>query len=289
MDQAGCQPLRRHPQPDDHLLAGEDQGQGRYSQPVHPHDRHRADALRGDAASRRRRDLNGIQQKPIEGISFAYTFDDAKRQGPPNARSTSSWVATAASTTTAGWRRRHRLPRGSRRAGFDLDKAKWELYNIDEDFSQANDLATEYPLKFASCRISGGSKRPSTTCCRSTGAARERLNAELMGRPSLGGIARRWTYYPGQIGLPNEASPRDAQQVVDDHGRHRLARERRGHDRHARRDPGGYGLYLRDGKPTFVYNYLDLDRLTFTGTEPLPKGKTKLVVEFVYDGKRRAR
>jgi hypothetical protein len=47
---------------------------------------------------------------------------------------------------------------------------------------------------------------------------------------------------------------------------------------------GGYGLYLRDGKPTFVYNFLSVDRPTFTGKDPLPKGKTQLVVDFAYDG-----
>jgi arylsulfatase len=48
---------------------------------------------------------------------------------------------------------------------------------------------------------------------------------------------------------------------------------------------GGYGLYLGDGKPTFVYNYLDIERYTIAGKEPLPKGKVKLVVDFAYDGK----
>jgi arylsulfatase len=47
---------------------------------------------------------------------------------------------------------------------------------------------------------------------------------------------------------------------------------------------GGFGLYLRDGKPTFVYNFLGVDRPTFAAKEPLPKGKTKLVVNFAYDG-----
>jgi arylsulfatase len=48
--------------------------------------------------------------------------------------------------------------------------------------------------------------------------------------------------------------------------------------------PGGYGLYLREGKPTFVYNYLDIERTTLAGREPLPKGKTTLAVDFTYDG-----
>jgi arylsulfatase len=48
---------------------------------------------------------------------------------------------------------------------------------------------------------------------------------------------------------------------------------------------GGYGLYLRGGKPTFVYNYLDVERFNVAGNDPLPAGKVKLVVDFKYDGK----
>jgi arylsulfatase len=48
---------------------------------------------------------------------------------------------------------------------------------------------------------------------------------------------------------------------------------------------GGYGLYLREGKPTFVYNYLDVERFTVADDDPLPKGQVKLVVDFKYDGK----
>jgi arylsulfatase len=48
---------------------------------------------------------------------------------------------------------------------------------------------------------------------------------------------------------------------------------------------GGYGLYVRNGKPAFVYNYLSLERPTLVGRNPLPKGKVKLVVDFAYQGK----
>ena len=79
-------------------------------------------------------DLNGVQQKPIEGISFAYTFDDAKAK---SRRTTQyfemfvnrgiyhdGWMASALSF--APWQ--------PIRGAFDPDKQKWELYNIDEDF-----------------------------------------------------------------------------------------------------------------------------------------------------------
>jgi hypothetical protein len=48
---------------------------------------------------------------------------------------------------------------------------------------------------------------------------------------------------------------------------------------------GGYGLYVRDGKPTFVYNYLSLERYTVAAATVLPKGKVQLKVDFAYGGK----
>ena len=48
---------------------------------------------------------------------------------------------------------------------------------------------------------------------------------------------------------------------------------------------GGYGLYVRNGRPTFVYNYLSLERYTVATTAPLSKGNVELKVEFAYSGR----
>src|SRR5215470_11316873 len=91
--------------------------------------------------------LNGVPQKPIEGISFAYTFDDATAKerrvtqyfemGANRGLYHDGWMASALSFP----------PWQPVRTGFDPDKQRWELYNVTEDFSQAVDLATEYPQK----------------------------------------------------------------------------------------------------------------------------------------------
>ncbi len=47
---------------------------------------------------------------------------------------------------------------------------------------------------------------------------------------------------------------------------------------------GGIRLYPRDGRPTFVHNFLSLERPTFVAKEPLPKGKSQVAVKFDYDG-----
>jgi arylsulfatase len=90
-------------------------------------------------------ELNGVQQKPIEGVSFAHTFDDAKAKswrttqyfelGSNRGLYHNGWMASAISFP----------PWQSMRTGFDPDKQKWELYHVDEDFSQADDLASANP------------------------------------------------------------------------------------------------------------------------------------------------
>jgi arylsulfatase A-like enzyme len=85
--------------------------------------------------------LNGIPQKPIEGVSMVYTFNDAKAADRRKSQIfelvsnrgmyENGWMASSMSF----------VPWEAKRAAYDPDKANWELYHIEEDFSQANDLA----------------------------------------------------------------------------------------------------------------------------------------------------
>jgi len=231
-------------------------------------------------------ELNGVPQKPIEGISFAYTFDDAQAKerhttqyfelGANRGLYHDGWMASALSFP----------PWQPVRTGFDPDKQKWELYNVKEDFSQANDLATPNPQKLRELQDLWWAEAAKYNVLPLDWRASERLNAELMGRPTLAGDRKTFTYYPGQIGLPGEAAPRILNKswtltadievpegsvegmIVTDGGLE-----------------GGYGLYVRDGKPTFVYNYLSLERYNIASTTALPKGKVQIKIDFVYRGK----
>jgi arylsulfatase A-like enzyme len=135
-------------------------------------------------------ELNGVPQKPIEGLSFADMFDDAKAK---NRRTTqyfelgsnrgiyhNGWMASAISFP----------PWQPIRTGFDPDKQKWELYNIDQDFSQADDLAAANPRKLRELQDLWWVEAAKYNVLPLDWRAVERLNAELMGRPSLTGIAR---------------------------------------------------------------------------------------------------
>src|SRR5262249_23515150 len=170
---------------------------------------------------------------------------------------------------------------------FDPDKQKWELYNIKQDFSQANDLAGSNPQKLRELQDLWWAEAAKYHVLPMDWRVSERFNSELAGRPSLAGKDRKvFTYYPGQVGLPKDAAPRilnrswsiTADLDIPDSGAEGMITTNGG-------IVGGYGLYVLKGKPVFVYNNLALERPTITGSAPLPKGKVKLVVDFVSQGK----
>jgi arylsulfatase len=230
-------------------------------------------------------ELNGVQQKPIEGVSFAFTFADATA---PSKRKTQyfelgcnrgmyhdGWMASSPSF----------VPWEPNRGEWDPDKAPWELYKIDEDFSQANDLAQKYPETLRQLQDLWWVEAAKYQVLPLDWRAVIRMNAEAMGRPSLTRGRNSMTYYPGTIGLPDAASPPmcnkswtiAADIELTDGNESGMIVTHGGLE-------GGYGLYLKNGVPSFVYNFLSIDRPTFTAKEPLPKGKTKLIVDFAYDG-----
>ena len=172
------------------------------------------------------------------------------------------------------------------RANFDIDKQKWELYNIDEDFSQTNDLASAQPEKLRALQDLWWVEASKYNVLPLDWRAVERLNAELMGRPSLAGDARVFTYYEGQVGLANEACPRilnkswslTADLTIPASGAEGMINTYGGM-------VGGYGLYVKGGKLHFVYNYLDIDRYVAVSQSALPKGKVQVKVDVKSEGK----
>src|SRR5262249_22220122 len=151
---------------------------------------------------------------------------------------------------------------------------------------QADDLATSNPQKLRELQDLWWVEAAKYNVLPLDWRAIERLNAELMGRPRLAGDRKTFTYYPGQVALPNDAAAPilhkswtlTADIQVPDGGVEGMIATHGGL-------VGGYGLYVREGKPTFVYNYLALERYTIAGTGPLPRGKVQLKVDFVYNGK----
>jgi len=230
--------------------------------------------------------LNGVQQKDIEGISFAFTFEDAKA---PSRRRTQyfelacnrglyhdGWMASAPSF--APWQ-------ATRPEDWNPDKQIWELYKLDDDFSQANDIAKANPDKLRELQDLWWAEASKYSVLPIDWRGTIRMNAEAMGRPSLVGKRTKATYYEGMLALPDAAclpmlnkswTITAEVELADDKAQGMIVTQGG--------SEGGYGLYLRDGKPTFVYNFLGVERPTFTADTALPKGKASIVVRFDYDG-----
>ncbi len=112
--------------------------------------------------------VNGVTQHPIEGVSMAYTFDDADAAGRRHTQYFEIFANSGiyhdgwfASTTPV------RLPWSGVGTDMDVLTTKWELYNIDEDFSQADDLAEQMPEKLREMQVRFYTEAASSMSCRS--------------------------------------------------------------------------------------------------------------------------
>ncbi len=229
--------------------------------------------------------LNGIEQKPIEGVSFLKTFTD---KDAPETRKTQYFeMFVNRGIYHDGWMASSRsfVPWNPVRGDFDPFKAKWELYDLSNDFSQSVDLAAKYPEKLEEIEERFWKEAEKYQVLPLDWRGVERLNAELQGRPNLAGKRDRYVYYPGQIALPSGACPPvlnksfsvTANIEVPETGAEGMVFTEGGMT-------GGYGIYLREGKAHFVYNMLAINRFTITSDE-LPKGKVSLVMNLAYEGK----
>jgi len=230
--------------------------------------------------------LNGVEQKPLDGISFLYTFADAK---VPTRHTTQyfemvgnraiykdGWMA---STTPL------RLPWVTMGAEPSPDDFKWELYNINEDFSQAKNVADKYPdkLKELQDAFDVEAKRYNVYPLDSTFASR----ADPAIRPSLTRGRNEFVYYPGMTRIPEGSAPDfknkswtiAAEISIPDGGASGVLATMGGRF-------GGWVLMLRDNKPQFAYalsNQPDHKFKVFS-QQPLSPGNHVVRVNFKYDG-----
>jgi arylsulfatase len=159
---------------------------------------------------------------------------------------------------------------------------KWELYNIAEDYSQAHDLADKSPDKLKELQgvfMAEAAKYQVLPIDNSV------LTRILTPRPSATAGRDVFTYSGKLAGLPATDAPSllnrsytiTADVEVPDGGGEGMIGTLGGRF-------GGYGFYLLKGKPVFLYNFVDLERFRWEGSEALAPGKHTLVFDFKYDG-----
>ena len=230
--------------------------------------------------------VDGIKQKPIEGVSMAYTFDKANADAPSTRKTQyfemvgnrgiyhDGWYANT-TPPVAPWVLNAPMP--------DVNDYKWELYNLNEDYSQANDLAAKMPDKLKEMQALFVQEAKKYNVLPLDNSQFQRAIAP---RPSATAGQTVFTYSGEMPGIPTRQRAEHPEQVVHDHRRGRgPAGRRRRDDRHRGRAAGaGIGLYLLKGKPVFNYNLLMLAQFRWEGQQPLAAGKHTIVFDFKYDG-----
>lgn len=229
--------------------------------------------------------LNGVPQKPLDGVSMVYSFQDPSAAGRRRSQYFEMFINRA--IYQDGWWAASRVsvPWEDSPTPADPDTAKWELYHLDADFSQANDLAAKRPDKLRQLQDLWWSEAARNNVLPLDGRKLERLSAEFQGRPTFAGGRTSFTYYPGMLALPSGSAPNVLNKsfaIVADI--EMTADSRNGAIFSLGGADSGYGLYVREGRPVFVGNFLSRSITRASSNQPLPAGPAKLRAEFKYDG-----
>jgi arylsulfatase len=231
--------------------------------------------------------VDGIKQKPIEGTSFAYTFDAQNAKEP--SRHTTQYFEMMGQWALyhEGWFLSTKVNRAPWEAfgpanADPLNNQVFQLYNLNEDFSQAEDLAAKYPEKVAEMRkmFLVEAKKHQILQLDASVSARD-----IAPRPNITAGRTEFVYTRPMVGLPQGDSPFllntsytiTADITVPEGGAEGMILTSGGRF-------AGYGFYLLKGKPVFLWNLVDLKRIKWEGPETLAPGKHTLEFDFQYDG-----
>lgn len=228
--------------------------------------------------------VNGVEQKPLEGASFLASFSDPEFEG----RSQQYFeVFSNRSIYADGWKAnaQHTFPWRQDFAPGNWDKDKWELYDLEADFSEANDLAEQHPDKLEELKqlFAAAAKRYDVLPLDDRGSAR--LGAPKPPVPGADENATTYTYYPGAIRIAEPAAPpmKNTSWTLTAEVNTTGAKTEGvivGFGGVA----AGLALYLDQGIPVFDYNFFE-EHTVLRGKEPLPEGDATIAVDFTYRGK----
>jgi arylsulfatase len=230
--------------------------------------------------------VNGIPQRPMDGVSMLYSAEAPKA---PDRRTTQyfemfgnrgiyheGWVACT----------RHSIPWVLSAKLPALDQDVWELYHVDEDFSQANDLAKQNPEKLKQLQEVFTKEAIRNHVFPIDDRRSERFMASIAGRPDLLGGRKSMTVYPGMAGMLENAFINvkgvhhtvTAEVELSDAKTNGVIIAQAGYF-------GGWTLYMKDGKAAHEYNFFGLEWTKVGADAALPPGKHSIQYEFIPDSK----
>ena len=227
--------------------------------------------------------VHGVTQKPIEGISMRYCFDDALAAE----RRVTQYFEMFCNRGIyhQGWTAvtRHSTPWVMAELPPFADDT-WELYDTNSDWTQAHDLAAEMPEKLDELKALFIEEARKYNVLPLDDRRVERFNSDLAGRPTLirgksqllfGGMGRLAENVV--LNVKNKSHSVTAQLHVPQGGAAGVIISQGG-------EFAGWSLYVRNGKPKYCYNLFGLQRFYVEGETEVPAGAHQVRMEFAYDG-----
>jgi arylsulfatase A-like enzyme len=229
--------------------------------------------------------VDGIKQKPIEGVSMMYTFKKANANAPTTHHTQYFEMISNRGIYQDGWYANTTPPHGPWILNAPLPAPpdyKWELYNLNEDYSQYNDLAAKMPDKLKEMQKLFDQEAAKYNVLPLDNRTFARA---VEPRPSATAGKTVFTYTGVNPGIATSTSPSilgrsytiTADVDVPEGGGDGMIVTTGGRW-------GGYGLYILKGIPVFDYNMLILAQYRWAGQQPLSAGKHTIVFDYTYDG-----
>jgi arylsulfatase A-like enzyme len=229
--------------------------------------------------------VNGVQQRPIEGVSMLYSFNDAKAAERHETQYFEmfgnrgiyhkGWTAVTRHSTP--W-----LLGGEKIPAFDDDN--WELYDTSKDWSQANNLAKQMPDKLHELQRLWLIEATRYNVLPLDDRRVERLNSDMAGRPVL--IKGKSQILFGSMGrlsensvlnIKNKSHSVTAEIIVPASGAEGVIVAQGG-------NAGGWSLYAKGGKLKYCYNLFGIQQFYAESNSALPPGDHQVRMEFAYAG-----
>jgi arylsulfatase len=228
--------------------------------------------------------VDGVSQRPMEGVSMTYTFDGGSEVDRRHTQYFEMFCNRG--IYHEGWAAvtRHSIPwvMAAQMPAFDEDV--WELYDTNTDWSQTRNLAAEMPDKLAELQELFLEEARRYGVLPLDDRRVERFNPDLAGRPTLikgntqllfGGMGRLTENV--LVNVKNKSHSVTAEVVVPEGGASGVIMSQGG-------AYGGWSLYAHEGKPAYCYNLFGIQRFTTYGGTAILGGTHQVRMEFAYDG-----
>ena len=227
--------------------------------------------------------VNGTVQTPFAGTSFAYSFEDANA---PETHTTQYFEMFGnRGIYHEGWTAstRHSIPWLMAELP-PLENDIWELYHVDEDFSQANNLAESNPEKLKELQELFMQEAVKNHVLPIDDRRVERFNAEIAGRGDIMGDRKSLTLYEGMTGImenvfinnKSKSYTIEADVDLEDTKTNGVIISQAGRF-------GGWSLYMKNGMVHHDYNFFGLNHTNITSSKPMSAGKHQIKYEFIAD------